>query len=440
MFITRKHLDRRTLLRGLGASVALPLLDAMIPARTALAKTDAAPKPRLCFVYFPHGAIMEKWTPSTAGRDFALSPILEPLAAFKKQLTVVSNLGNKPGESRAVHALVPGTWLTCTHPTEGVSSHISTSADQLAAQYMGQDTPYPSLEIATAQGHGVGSACERGYGCSYSGTVSFRTPTTPLPVESNPRELFLRLFGQGDTPEERRFLADQTRSLLDMVAGEAAQLKRRIGAQDQAMLGDYLDSIREIERRVQNAGNGDRSRIVLPDTPGATPDSFHEHLTLLFDLLALAYQGDLTRVSTFMMAPEVSEQTYNHIGVPDAFHAVSHHANDQAKKDRLVMIQRYHTEVFAGFLGKLSRMPDGDGSLLDHSTFMYGSNMSNSNMHNQWPLPAVIVGGGAGKWRGGQHIEFAQRTPLANLLLTVVQKAGVPVEKFGDSTGAIAEA
>jgi len=440
MFITRKHLDRRMLLRGLGASVALPLLDAMIPARTALAKTAAAPKPRLGFVYFPHGAIMEKWTPSSAGRDFALSPILEPLAAFKQQLTVVSNLGNKPGESRAVHALVPGTWLTCTHPTEGVNSHISTSADQLAAQYIGQDTPYPSLEIATAQGHGVGSACERGYGCSYSGTVSFRTPTTPLPVESNPRELFLRLFGQGDTPEERRFLAEQTRSILDMVAGEAAQLKRRIGAQDQAMLSDYLDSIREIERRVQNADKGDRSKLDLPDTPGATPDSFHEHLTLLFDLLALAYQGDLTRVSTFMMAPEVSEQTYNHIGVPDAFHAVSHHANDQAKKDRLVLIQRYHTEVFAGFLGKLARMPDGDGSLLDHSTFLYGSNMSNSNLHNQWPLPAVVVGGGAGTLRGGQHIQFAQRTPLANLLLTVVQKAGVPVEKFGDSTGAISEA
>ena len=324
MFITRKHLDRRTLLRGLGASVALPLLDAMIPARTALAKTAAAPKPRLGFVYFPHGAIMERWTPASAGRDFALSPILEPLAALKQQLTVVSNLGNKPGESRAVHALVPGTWLTCTHPTEGVNSHISVSADQLAAQYIGQDTPYPSLEIATAQGHGVGSACERGYGCSYSGTVSFRTPTTPLPVESNPRELFLRLFGQGDTPEERRFLAEQTRSILDMVAGEAAQLKRRIGAQDQAMLADYLDSIREIERRVQNADKGDRSKLDLPDTPGATPDSFHEHLTLLFDLLALAYQGDLTRVSTFMMAPEVSEQTYGHIGVPDAFHAVSH--------------------------------------------------------------------------------------------------------------------
>lgn len=437
MFITRKHLDRRTLLRGLGASVALPLLDAMIPAHTALAKTAAAPKLRLGFVYFPHGAIMEKWTPAAAGREFALSPILEPLAPFKQQLTVVSNLGNKPGESRAVHALVPGTWLTCTHPTEGVNSRIAVSADQLAAQHMGQDTPYPSLEIATAQGHGVGSACERGYGCSYSGTISFRTPTTPLPVESNPRELFLRLFGQGDTPEERRFLADQTRSLLDMVAGEAASLKRRIGAQDQAMLGDYLDSIREIERRVQNADKGDRGKLDLPDTPGATPDSFHEHLTLLFDLLALAYQGDLTRVSSFMIAPEVSEQTYNHIGVPDAFHAVSHHANDQAKKDRLVLIQRYHTQVFAGFLDKLAKMPDGEGSVLDHASFLYGSNMSNSNLHNQWPLPAVLVGGGAGRFRGGQHIQFAQRTPLANLLLSVVQKAGVPVESFGDSTGVI---
>ena len=439
MFITRKHISRRTMLRGVGAAISLPLLDAMIPAGTALANTAAAAKMKLGFVYFPHGAVWDKWQPTGAGRDFGFSPILEPLAPFRKQLTVFGNVGNKPGESRAVHALVPGTWLTCVHPTEGINSHGGVSVDQLAAAQIGQDTPYPSLEIATAQGHGVGSACERGYGCSYSGTVSFRTPTTPLPVENNPRELFLRLFGQGDTPEERRFLAEQTTSLLDMISSEASNLKRRIGAQDRAVLSDYLESVREIERRLQNAGNGEVAKLQLPETPGATSDNFDEHINLLFDLTALAYQGNLTRVTSFMMAPEVSEQTYNHIGVPDAFHAVSHHANDRAKMDRLALIQRYHTTVFAKFLKKLADMPDGDGSMLDHAAFVYGSNMSNSNAHNQYPLPLAVVGGACGKLRGGQHIAFPERTPLANVLLTVAQRAGVAVDRFGDSTGPVAE-
>jgi hypothetical protein len=439
MFITRKHISRRTVLRGIGASVSLPLLDAMIPASTALAKTAAAPKPRLGFFYFPHGAIMEKWTPATVGRDFALSPILEPLAAFRNQLTVVSNIGNKPGESRAVHALVPATWLSCVHPKESLQPEMAPTVDQIAAQHIGQDTPWPSLETATAQGHGVGSACERGYGCSYSGTLSFRTPTTPLPVESSPRQLFLRLFGQGDTLEERKFLASQTASILDMISSEAAALNKTLGANDRAMMNDYLESVREIERRIQNAERGDVAKLSLPEVPGATSENFDEHLNLMFDLIALAYQGNLTRIQSFMLAPEVSEQTYNHIGVPDAFHALSHHANDEAKKDRLVLIQRYHTEVFAKFLTKLSKMPDGEGSLLDHSIFLYGSNMSNSNAHNQYPLPTAVLGGGCGKIRGGQHINFEQRTPLANVLLTVLQRAGVPIEKVGDSTGAIAE-
>ncbi|MEP7313886.1 MAG: DUF1552 domain-containing protein [Pseudomonadota bacterium] len=437
MFITRKHLHRRTFLRGVGASIALPLLDAMLPAATALAQTAAAAKPRLGYVYFPHGAIMEKWTPEGTGRDFALSPILQPLEPFKKQLTVVSNLGNKPGESRAVHALVPGTWLSCVHPREGTSPFGGVTADQIAAQHIGQDTPYPSIEVATAQGHGVGSACERGYGCSFSGTISFSTPSTPLPVENNPRELFLRLFGQGDSPEERRFLAEQTSSILDMVTAETARLKRKVGAADQSMLSDYLESVREIERRVQNLDRGSRAKLTLPETPGATSDSFDEHINLLFDLTALAYQGDLTRVSSFMMGPEVSEQTYSHIGVPDAFHALSHHANEQPKKDRLAIIQNYHTAVFAKFLAKLAAMPDGDGSMLDHSLFLYGSNMSNSNMHNQYPLPTVLVGGACGKVKGGQHINFKERTPLANVLLTMLTRSGVAVDRLGDSTGTV---
>jgi Protein of unknown function (DUF1552) len=440
MFITKKYITRRTVLKGAGVAVALPFLDAMVPAATALAATAAAPQPRLGFFYFPHGAIMEKWTPATNGRDFEMSPILEPLKPFRNQLTVFSNIGNKPGESRAVHALVPATWLSCVHPKEGLEPHMAATVDQIAAQQIGQDTPYPSLETATAQGHGVGSACERGYGCSYSGTLSFRNVSTPLPVESNPRQLFLRLFGQGDSPQEREFLAKQTSSILDMVSGEANALNQKLGAADRSTLSDYLDSVREIERRVANSQHGDVSKLALPEVPGATSENFDEHLNLMFDLIALAYQGNLTRIQSFMIAPEVSEQTYNHIGVPDAFHALSHHANDPAKKERLSKIQHYHTQVFAKFLNKLSKMPDGDGSMLDHALFLYGSNMSNSNAHNQYPLPITMVGGGCGKLKGGQHINFPERTPLANVLLTMLQRAGVKVDKVGDSTGAIAEA
>ena len=439
MFITKKHLSRRTVLRGMGIAVSLPLLDAMIPAATALANTAAAPQPRLGFFYFPHGAIMEKWTPTRVGTDFEMSPILEPLSAFRDQLTVVSNIGNKPGESRAVHALVPATWLSCVHPQESLSPHMAATVDQIAAQQIGQDTPYPSLEVATAQGHGVGSACERGYGCSYSGTLSFRNASTPLPIESNPRQLFLRLFGQGDTAEERGYLARQTTSILDMISSEADSMNRTLGPQDRATLSDYLESVREIERRVHNSAHGDVAKLQLPEVPGATSDNFDEHLNLMFDLVALAYQGNLTRIQSFMIAAEVSEQTYNHIGVPDAFHALSHHANDEAKKARLVKIQRYHTEAFAKFVGTLAKMPDGDGSMLDHSLLLYGSNMSNSNAHNQYPLPTALVGRACGQVKGARHINFAERTPLANVLLTMLQRTGVKIDKVGDSTGAIAE-
>jgi hypothetical protein len=439
MFITRKFISRRTVLKGAGASISLPLLSAMVPAATALASTAAAPKPRLGFFYFPHGAIMEQWTPTVTGRDFQVSPILEPLAPFKDQLTIVSNIGNKPAESRAVHALVPATWLSCVHPKESLTPDMAATVDQIAAAHIGQDTPYPSLESATAQGHGVGSACERGYGCSYSGTLSFRNASTPLPIESNPRQFFLRLFGQGDSPAERQFVAKQTASILDMISSETQSLSRKLGPQDQATLSDYLDSVREIERRIQNSEKGRVAQLKLPEVPGATSENFDEHLNLMFDLIALAYQGELTRVQSFMIAPEVSEQTYNHIGVPDAFHALSHHANDPAKKARLVKIQRYHTDVFSKFLTRLSKMQDGDGTILDHSILLYGSNMSNSNMHNQYPLPTAILGKGAGKVRGGQHINFPERTPLANVLLTMLQRAGVSIDKVGDSTGAITE-
>jgi Protein of unknown function (DUF1552) len=437
MFITKKHIPRRAFLRGIGAAVALPLLDSMIPASTALAQTAANPRLRMGFIYFPHGAIMDQWTPKNAGKDFEISPILQPLQPYKKQLTVVSGLDNKPATLPPVHAIQPGTWLNATSPRKTQEPLTSITIDQLAAARLGQDTPFPSLEVATESRGGTG--CDRNYGCSYSGTISFRTPTTPLQMETNPRELFQRLFGQGDTPEERSRLQKQYASILDVISQESAGLKRRVGAEDRVMLDDYLETIREIERRVQKMEQSDVSKLDLPDAPAGIPNSFDEHLNLMFDLVALAYQANLTRVFSMMMAAEGSTQTYNHVGVSDAFHPLSHHQNDRNKIDRLVKIQTYHSSVFAKFLAKLATMPDGDGTILDHSIILYGSNMSNSNAHNEFPLPSAIVGGGNGKIKGNQHIVAPDHTPLGNLLLTLMNRAEVPVKSVGDSTGEISE-
>jgi hypothetical protein len=438
MFITKKYLNRRTVLRGAGAMIALPLLDAMIPAATALASTAAKPLVKLGFIYFPHGAIMEKWTPEKEGTDFTLGPILEPLTPFQKQLTIISGLGNRPGESQAVHAIVPATWLSCTHPKQGQDPNMAVTADQIAAKYIGQDTPLPSLEIAT-EAPGGGGACDRDYGCNYSGTIAYRTATTPLPMEYSPRKLFQRLFGRGDSPEERKELVEEQASILDMVSEDAAALQRTLGVRDRAMLSDYLDTVRELERRVQKTQSQDLSHLKLPNVPVGNPDSFDQTMNLMYDMAALAYQANLTRIMNMMVAAEVSGRTYNNIGVPDAFHAVSHHANDPVKKDKLVKIQNYHTKVLAKFLTKLSTTPDGDGSLLDHSIILYGSNMSNSDRHNQFPLPTAFIGGGCGKVKGGQHLRYPDHTPLANALLTMLDRAGVPVDKVGDSTQKFAE-
>jgi hypothetical protein len=438
MFITKKYLHRRTFLRGAGAMIALPLLDAMIPAGTALANTAAKPLTRLGFVYFPHGAVMEKWTPSAEGSNFELSPILEPLKPFQKQLTVISGLGNRPGESQAVHAIVPATWLSCTHPKQGQDPNMAVTADQIAAKYIGQDTPLPSLEIAT-EAPGGGGACDRDYGCNYSGTIAFRTASTPLPMEYSPHKLFQRLFGRGDSPAERKELVQEQASILDMVSEDASALQRTLGVRDRAMLSDYLETVRELERRVQKTQAQDLSHLKLPNVPVGTPDSFDQTMNLMYDMALLAYQANLTRIMNFMVAAEVSGRTYNNIGVPDAFHAVSHHANDPAKKDKLVKIQHYHTQVLAKFLTKMANTPDGEGSLLDHSIILYGSNMSNSDRHNQFPLPTAFIGGGCGKVKGGQHLRYPDHTPLANALLTMLDRAGVPVEALGDSTQKFAE-
>jgi hypothetical protein len=437
MFITKKHLSRRTFLRGAGVTVGLPLLDAMIPAWTVLAQTAASPKPRMGFMYLPHGAIMDQWTPVAEGTSFELTPILKPFAPFQKQLTIVSGLENKGAIAPPVHALSPGTWLSGVTPPEGQEPHAAVTVDQLAAAHLGQDTPLPSLEVATEGRGGNGNACDRNYGCSYGNTISFRTPTTPLPMEADPRKLFERLFGQGDTPQERKAIAKQYSSILDLVVSEAADLRKNLDAQDRARLGDYLESVREIERRVQKMEERDLTSLDLPDVPvGST---FDQRLTLMFDMIALAYQANLTRVFSFMMAGEGSNQTYNHVGVSDAFHPLSHHQNDSTRKAKLVKIQTYHSQAFARFLEKLAAMPDGDGSMLDHSILLYGSNMSNSNAHNHFPLPTLVVGGGCGKLKGGQHLRYPDQTQLSNLLITLLDRAGVHVDKVGNSTSVFSE-
>jgi hypothetical protein len=382
---------------------------------------------------------MDDWTPKAEGRDFELGRILQPLAPFKDKLTIVSGLENRHANG-PVHSITPGTWLSGVSPRVSHDPYGGVTADQIAAQHISQDTPLPSIEVATEETKSIGAGvCDRDYGCSYGATISFRTPSTPLPMEFNPRKLFNKLFGQGDTPEERELLAKEYTSILDLVASEAAALQKQLGPADRAMLGDYLETVREIERRVQKLEERDLSALELPEVPVGIPNSFDEHINLQFDLIALAYQANITRVATMMMAAEVSNMTYNHLGVPDAFHPVSHHQNNPQRIEKLIKIQNYHTKVLANFLTKLAALPDGDGSMLDHSLIVYGSNMSNSNAHDHFPLPSAVIGGGCGKLAGGQHLRYADRTPVSNLLLTVLDRAGVQVESLGDSTGRFSE-
>jgi hypothetical protein len=439
MFLTKKHLPRRTFLRGVGAAVSLPLLDAMIPAGTALAQTAAAPKPKVGFFYFPHGAVIDRWTPASAGRRFDLPQILAPFEPFRDQMTIVSGLRNRAADGGAVHSLNPGTWLGCTSPyLPKDKSQIGKSADQIIADHVGQDSPLPSLELCVEPRGSTGS-CNPSLGCGLGSTISFRSLLHPLPMEHNPRKLFFRLFGQGDTAAEREAIILQSGSLLDLVNDSAAAVRRQLSAADQARMEEYLSSVREVERRVQIMADQDFSDFELPDAPAGVPASFDEHIKVMFDLTALAYQAGLTRVVTFMMAAELSMLTYNQVGISEAFHPLSHHQNNADKLARLAVVQAYHSDVFAAFLDKLRNTPDGDGSLLDHSILLYGSNMSDSNLHNADPLPAAVFGRGYGRIKGGQHLRYPQDTPHANLMLTLLERAGVPQESIGDSTGELRE-
>jgi hypothetical protein len=445
MYLTKKHLSRRTVLRAAGVSLGLPLLDAMIPAATALAQTAAAPKLRAGFFYLPHGAIMwntpygpemDHWSPNGAGADFKLSRILEPLEAHKRYVTSFGNLENRAPQN-SVHTLVPATWLSGVRPDEkATGAMMAPTIDQMIAERIGQDTVLPSLEVAsetTIQSAACGSGA-----CYYSSTLSFRNPTTPLPMEFNPRKVFVQLFGAGDTPEEREVISRRRASVLDMVNDRTSDLQRTLGPSDRAVLEDYLESVRETERRIAKASSRDLTGIELPDAPiGELPD-FDQQVRLMFDLIALAYRADVTRVASYIMVGEGTNRTYNHIGVSDAFHPLSHHANNMDRIQKLVKVQRYHVERFAEFVDKLAKIPDGEGSLLDHSMLMYGSNMSNSDRHNNYPLPIMLVGGACGALRGGQHLTLPEYTTVSNLHLTVVNKAGLELKSLADSTGEIA--
>jgi len=445
MFVTKRHLSRRTVLRGAGVTLALPLLDAMIPAATALAQTAAVPKLRMGFFYIPHGAIMgntvhgpemDRWTPSGAGADFKLSPILKALEPHKRYVTSFGNLQNQAMVG-GVHSLAPATWLSGTKPDKGsASASMSTTLDQVVAKNIGQNTSLPSLEVASETTQQA-AACS-GSACFYNTTLSFRDAHSPLPMEHNPRKVFIQLFGEGDTPEERAAISDQTKSLLDRVRDRINALRRDLGAGDRAVLDNYVETVREIERRVQLASSRDLSAITVPEAPIGELTSFGDQVDLMFDLIALAYQADLTRVASYIMVAEGTNRTYNHIGVSDSFHPVSHHANDLTRLEKLVKIQTWHIERFAAFLAKLAKVPDGDGTLLDHAMFLYGSNMSNSDRHNGHPLPTLLVGGGNGRLKGSQHVDPREPTPIANLHLTILDKINAKQEKFGDSTGLIA--
>jgi hypothetical protein len=439
-FVTKRQLSRRTFLRGAGVTLALPLLDSMIPAATALGQTAARGRTRLGCIYFPHGAIMDKWTPATVGAGFEFTPILKPLEPFRDYINVVSGLHHRAADTTAVHSLSPTTWLSGVRPkaTQGVDAFAGITADQIAAQSIGQDNALPSMELATEDHSGLIGSCDRDYGCIYMNTLSWRTPETPLPMEINPRKVFERMFGQGGSPTERLARIQEDRSILDAITKEATALQLQLGPSDRQTMNQYLENVREIERRIQRAekSQGDAD-LQLPARPAGVPFDFEEHVALMYELMALSYQANITRVITFMVSREVSNRTYTQVGVTDGHHAISHHQNRAEKMAKNVLIQTFNIKQFKGFLEKLESMPDGDGSLLDHTLLLYGSNMSNSNAHDHFPLPNLVVGGAAGKMKGGRHLKYADHTPMTNLLVTMLDKVGVRQESIGDSTGTL---
>jgi hypothetical protein len=441
MIITKKALPRRTFLQAMGTTLALPLLDAMVPALSATQNTAANPVRRLGFVYMPMGNNPAKWTPPGDGKISELSPSLASLKPFLDHVTVLTNLQVKKGYALGGgdHATANSCFLSCAEAkrTEGNNYYLGTTVDQIVAQQLGQDTRLPSLELGTdliAQAGG----CDSGYSCAYQFCLSWSSPTTPLPAEADPRVAFERLFGEGGSAEAQRTELRRDRSLLDSVIEDIARLERRVGASDRTRLGQYLDSVREVERRIQRAERQTgQSGLVDLERPATLPESWEEHVKLMFDLQLLALQADITRVIVFQLAREASTRTYPQIGVPDGHHGVSHHNNNAERLDKLAKINGYHVSLFADFLARLQSTPDGVGSLFDHTMYFFGSGMGNPDIHNHDNIPAILAGGGAGKHKGGSHIKYRELTPLANLHLTLLDKMGIRLESFADSTGLI---
>jgi hypothetical protein len=435
MFITKTHLSRRAVLRGIGAALALPFLDAMSPALTATARTAANPKQRRFGVAMvPLGERPGFWNPRTVGANFEFSPILKPLEPFRNHLTVISNLCN-PLDG---HAVSVGAWLTGSTPKRTIAEDVlaGTSIDQVIAGQIGQETVYPSLELATEDFTGYIGGCDPAYSCAYMNTISWRNPTTPLPMEINPRIVFERLFGRPGTNAQRVERMARDRSILDSVKQDVADLEASLGPRDRTRLEAYLENVREIERRIQRAEKQATTEIRVPDAPIGIPESFEDHAMLQFDLLALAYEADITRVFTYMISRDASQRVYPNLGLSEPHHSMSHHGGDEAKIQNLVKLNTYHISLFGKFLDKLQSTPDGDGSLLDHSLILWGSGMSESNTHSRLDIPTMLVGGGAVLIKGNRHVQVQPQTPFANLLLDLTQKFGGQVEKYGTlSTG-----
>jgi hypothetical protein len=444
MFIAKKALARRTFLRGLGATLALPMLDAMVPALWA-DKTGAVRPRRLGFIYLPNGVARDDsrvnyWKPA-AGPELQMSPILAPLEPFRQRMVVLSGLSHvqaEPwGDGNGDHTRGTSTWLSGVHPkhTEGGDIHNGITADQIAAQTLGQDTVFSSLEIGLDLNSTVGD-CENGYSCAYMNTLAWRSPTMPLPTEPNPRMVFERLFAGGGTEEERRARMRKSRSILDSVNAEMTRLQQSLGSPDRARVTEYFDALRDVERRIQKSEQASaESSIPIPERPAGIPDNFSDHVKMMFDLQWLAFQGDLTRVTTFMMGREISSRTFPEIGIVEAHHGLSHHRDDPAQIAKVAKINTLQSQLFGYFLDKLQSTPDGDGTLLDHTLLLYGAGLANPNAHSHRDLSLLVAGGTKEQLQGGRHLTYKLDTPMTNLLLTMLDKAGVPAETLGDSTG-----
>lgn len=435
MFITRRFISRRAALRGMGAVVGLPFLEAMVPALTATAQTAATPARRFGVVFVPLGERPGYWTPARTGADFDFTPILKPLEPFRHSMTLVSELAN-PLDG---HAVSVAAWLSGSIPFRTIAENVRAgkTIDQLIADRIGQETPFPSLEVATEDFTGWIGGCDTAYSCAYMNTISWKTPTTPLPMEINPRVLFERMFGRPGTAEQRRRRMQENRSILDSVREDVADLERQLGVRDRQRLNDYLDNVNEIEQRlgrVERQANGGDS---VPDAPIGIPESFEEHAVLMYDLLAVALETDLTRVFTYMTARDASQRVYPEIDVLEPHHAMSHHGNDPVKIAGLVKLNTYHASLFGGFLERLASTPDGDGSLLDHSLIVFGSGMSESDTHSRLDLPTLLVGGLGGRMRGNRHIRAEKETPFSNLLVSLANKFDCELETFGLSSGTV---